>query len=112
MNSNLTRSVCLAAGFLSRAYLVYNTVVLIHDRDSIFSSELDEELKSSFGLRVLRTSVRAPKAKGYASYCTSCEPCTTFSGKRHRSESLIPWALRGGFGPGSSYSHSFLSLTG
>ena len=35
---------------------------LIHDRDSIFSSEVDEELKSSFGLRVLRTPVRAPKA--------------------------------------------------
>ena len=85
---------------------------LIHDRDSIFSASLDEELKSSFGLRVLRTPVRAPKAKGYASYCTSCEPCTTFSGKRHRSESLIPRALRGGFGPGSSYSHSFLSHTG
>ena len=53
-----------------------------------------------------------PYDKGYASYCTSCAPCTTFSGKRHRSESLIPWALRGGFGPGSSYSHSFLSHTG
>ena len=31
-----------------------------------------------------------PYDKGYASYCTSWEPCTTFSGKRHRSESLIP----------------------
>jgi len=37
---------------------------LIHDRDS-FSSELDEELKRSFGLRVLRTPVRAPKANAY-----------------------------------------------
>jgi transposase InsO family protein len=37
---------------------------LIHDRDSIFSSDLDE-LKSSFGLRVLRTPVRAPKANAY-----------------------------------------------
>jgi transposase InsO family protein len=53
-----------------------------------------------------------PYDKGYASYCTSCEPRTTFCEKRHRFESLIPWALRGGFGPGSSYSHSFLSLTG
>jgi len=35
---------------------------LIHDRDSIFSSDLDEELKSSLGLRVLRTPARAPKA--------------------------------------------------
>jgi putative transposase len=38
---------------------------LIHDRDSIFSSELDEALQSSFGLRVLRTPVRAPKANAY-----------------------------------------------
>jgi putative transposase len=38
---------------------------LIHDRDSIFSASLDEELKSSFGLRVLRTPVRAPKANAY-----------------------------------------------
>jgi hypothetical protein len=36
---------------------------LIHDRDSIFSASLDEELKSSFGLRVLRTPVRAPKGE-------------------------------------------------
>ena len=35
---------------------------LIHDRDSIFSSDLDEELKSSLGLRVLRTPARASKA--------------------------------------------------
>ncbi len=59
-----------------------------------------------------RTKARHPQTKGYASYCTSCEPCTTFSGKRHRSESLVPCALRGGFGPGSSYSRTFLSLTG
>ena len=32
--------------------------------------------------------------------------------RARRSESLIPWVLRGGFGPGSSYSHSFLSHTG
>ena len=38
---------------------------LIHDRDSIFSSGLEEELLSSFGLRVLRTPVRAPKANAY-----------------------------------------------
>src|SRR5664280_705532 len=38
---------------------------VIHDRDAIFSASLDEELKNSFGLRVLRTPGRAPKAKGY-----------------------------------------------
>jgi len=38
---------------------------LIHDRDAIFSSELDEELKRSFGLTVLRTLARAPKANAF-----------------------------------------------
>jgi putative transposase len=38
--------------------------VLIHDRDSIFSAELDGELQS-FGLKVLRTPVRAPQANAY-----------------------------------------------
>ena len=37
---------------------------LIHDRDSIFSAELDGELES-FGLKVLRTPVRAPQANAY-----------------------------------------------
>ena len=38
---------------------------LIHDRDSIFSSELDQELKLTFGLRVLRTPVRTPQANAH-----------------------------------------------
>jgi putative transposase len=37
---------------------------LIHDRDSIFSRSLDRELEG-FGLRVLRTPVRAPQANAY-----------------------------------------------
>jgi putative transposase len=37
---------------------------LIHDRDSIFSRSLDCEL-GSFGLRVLRTPVRAPQGNAY-----------------------------------------------
>jgi putative transposase len=37
---------------------------LIHDRDSIFSTELDQHLQS-FGLKVLRTPVRAPQANAY-----------------------------------------------
>ena len=31
-----------------------------------------------------------PYDKAYASYCTSCEPCTLFSGKRRRLASLTP----------------------
>jgi len=38
---------------------------LIHDRDTIFSSELDAEVQRTFGLRVLLTPVRAPQANAY-----------------------------------------------
>ena len=38
---------------------------VIHDRDSIFSRELDQQLKCDFGLKVLRTPVRAPTANAY-----------------------------------------------
>jgi transposase InsO family protein len=37
---------------------------LVHDRDSIFSASLDSALEG-FGLRVLKTPVRAPKANAY-----------------------------------------------
>jgi putative transposase len=37
---------------------------LIHDRDSIFSAEVDQTIES-FGLKVLRTPVRAPQANAY-----------------------------------------------
>ena len=37
---------------------------LIHDRDAIFSAEVEQQLKA-FGLRVLRKPVRAPKANAY-----------------------------------------------
>jgi putative transposase len=42
----------------------HNYRLLIHDRDSIFSTEVDDELKS-FGLKVLRTPVQAPKADAF-----------------------------------------------
>jgi transposase InsO family protein len=37
---------------------------LIHDRDSIFSADLDRQV-GALGLRLLRTPVRAPKANAY-----------------------------------------------
>jgi len=42
----------------------HNYRFLIHDRDSICSAEVDDELKS-FGLKVLRTPVQAPKANAF-----------------------------------------------
>ena len=37
---------------------------LIHDRDSIFSAEVDDDF-GAFGLKILRTPVQAPKANAY-----------------------------------------------
>ena len=37
---------------------------LIHDRDSIFSAEVDDDL-GAFGLKILRAPVQAPKANAY-----------------------------------------------
>jgi hypothetical protein len=39
---------------------------VIHDRDAIFSRRLDAAL-TSFGVRVLRTPIRAPKANAFCS---------------------------------------------
>jgi hypothetical protein len=43
---------------------------VIHDRDSIYSADLDSSLQA-LGLKILRTPYRSPQAKAYASYCTS-----------------------------------------
>jgi len=63
-------------------------------------------------LGIVWIPAHSPQAKAYASYCTSCEPRTPFSGKRCRLVSLTPGAFRGGLGPGSSYIQSFRSFTG
>jgi putative transposase len=69
---------------------------LIHDRDSILSRDLDEELKGSFGLRVLRTPVRAPKANAYCERLigTVRRECLDFMiplNARHLRRSLQCW---------------------
>jgi len=59
---------------------------LIHDRDSIFSKELDEQV-SAMGVKVLRTPVRAPKADSV---------CERFGGTMRREflDYLIPFNER------------------
>jgi len=69
---------------------------LTHDRDAIFSSELDEELKRSFGLRVLRTPVRAPKANAFCErlFGTLRRECLDFMillNERHLRMTLRSW---------------------
>jgi putative transposase len=38
---------------------------IIHDRDSIFSAELDQELTQCFGVRVLKTPPQSPQANAF-----------------------------------------------
>jgi putative transposase len=68
---------------------------LIHDRDSIFSAELDQQLKA-FGLRVLRTPARAPKANAYCERLVGSirRECLDFMiplGEKHLRRILAEW---------------------
>jgi putative transposase len=44
---------------------------LIRDRDSKYSGPFDEVFRSE-GIRIVKSPVRAPKAKALVSHCTSC----------------------------------------
>jgi hypothetical protein len=46
----------------------------------------------------------------YASHCTSLGRCETFSSAARLFDNLTPLAFSGGWGPGSSYRYSCLSL--
>ena len=49
-------------------------------------------------------------AIAYASHCTSFGRCETFSRAARLFDNLTPLAFSGGWGPGSSYRYSCLSL--
>jgi putative transposase len=71
---------------------------LIHDRDSIFSSELDKETESTFGLRVLRTPARSPQANAYCERLigTVRRECLDFLiplNERHLRRTLQSWVV-------------------
>ncbi len=82
---------------------------VIDYRDSILSRELDKEL-SAMGARVLRTRVRAPQTKAYASYCASLQHSSVTDDTSRRDESFIPCAFLGASRPGGSHRCSGLSL--
>jgi putative transposase len=68
---------------------------LIRDRDSIFSVEVDDQLKA-FGLRVLMTPARAPQANAYCERLvgTIRRECLDFMiplGEKHLSKILLEW---------------------
>jgi len=77
---------------------------LIRDRDKKFTEAFDTIFRSE-GMNIIRTPVQAPNANGYASYCTSCARFGANSdvGYRRRSDSFLPWLLRGAFASGGSY---------
>jgi putative transposase len=97
---------------------------LIRDRDSIFSAEVDQQLKA-FGLRVLRTPARAPKANAYCERLVGRirRECLDFMiplGEKHLGRILAEWVThynRGrphsSLGPGiPEPAAAFLSLEG
>jgi putative transposase len=68
---------------------------LIRDRDAIFSGEMDQQLKA-FGLRVLRTPARAPKANAYCERLVGNirRECLDFMiplGEKHLRRILAEW---------------------
>ena len=70
---------------------------LIHDRDAIFSAAVDQQLKA-FGLRVLRTPVRAPKANAYcerlvASIRRECLDFMIPLGEKHLRRIVAEWVM-------------------
>jgi putative transposase len=70
---------------------------LIRDRDSIFSAEVDQQLKT-FGLRVLRTPARAPKANAYCERLVGSirRECLDFMippGEKHLRRILAEWVM-------------------
>jgi len=58
---------------------------------------------AELGIAVIHAN--SPQAKDYASHCTSLA-CSGVNSGRRLWESLTPWALRGGWSPGCSYSQS------
>jgi len=65
---------------------------LVHhsDRGTQYASSDYTNLLKDHGITISMSRKGNPWDKAYASYCTSCEPCTTFSGKRRRLASLTP----------------------
>lgn len=69
---------------------------LIHDRDAIFSADLDHELVQGFGLKVLKTPRRSPQANAYCERLigTIRRECLDFLiplNERHLRRSLREW---------------------
>ena len=69
---------------------------LIHDRDAIFSEELDQELQEGFGVKVLRTPPQSPQANAFCERLvgTVRRECLDFlipQNERHLRRMLREW---------------------
>ena len=78
---------------------------LLRDRDAVYGAAFQRRV-ASWGLEPALTAPRSPWQKDYASHCTSLVCSGLTLATRRRWESLTPWALRGGWSPGCSYSQS------
>jgi hypothetical protein len=72
---------------------------VIHDRDSIFSGELDEGM-TAMGVRVIRTPVRAPKANAVRAFWRDVAP------------GVSGYDQYGGLQSSTDFSHRILSFFG
>jgi putative transposase len=72
---------------------------LIRDNDKKYGASFE---RVASDIEVLRAPYRAPRAKDYASYCTSFALSGTTSASRRRLANGRPWLLMGASGPGGS----------
>ncbi len=84
---------------------IFNT-----DQGSQFTSEAFTGVLKDQGINISMDGKGRWVDKDYASHCTSFERFDATSGKRRLSESFWPILFTGGWSPGCSYKHSFLSL--
>ena len=87
---------------------------LVHhsDRGVQYASHDYTEMLKQHQATISMSRKGNPYDKDYASILHLLRTLHHVPGKRRLADSLAPWALRGGSGPGSSYRNRFLSLTG
>ena len=83
--------------------------IVMHDKDSKFSKEFADKLKSR-GVRTNSLPKASPNLNGYVACCTSWGRLVRTSGNRRRSDSFWPWLLTGAAWSSGSNKHSCLLL--
>jgi putative transposase len=100
-----------AVAALEEAFTKYGLPEIVNtDQGSQFTSTVFTDAVLSRGIALSMDGKGSWRDKACASHYTSLRRSDTTSGTRHRQDSLMPCAFRGGSLPGGSYKHSFLSL--